>query len=318
MKKNKIVLGLTLVLGAVLLTTGCKAKLANGEEVAISVNGQNITADDLYKELKNKYAKNLIIDEIDKKIFNEIYKDDKEIEENVTKQIEYYKSMYSDNWDTMLKQSGFTDDNDLKDYFRLSFQREKAADDYIKDSITDNDVKKYYEEELGKDVSAKHILIKVGTNGDGLSDEEAKKKAEDLINQLNNGADFATLASENSDDTGSKSKGGDLGYFNKGEMVKEFEDAVYNLEVGKYTEEPVKTSYGYHIILKTDEKEKGSLDELKDSIKEKIYNKKLNEDSNAQSHALIEIRKNYKLDFNDSKLKDLYNEYIDELEKEDK
>ena len=310
MRRNKIVLGLTLVLGAVLLTTGCKAKLANGEEVAISVNGQNITADDLYKELKKKYAKSLIVDEIDKKIFNEIYKDDAEIEENVNKQIEYYKSMYSDNWDKMLKQSGFTDDNDLKDYFRLSFQREKAANDYIKENISDNDIKKYYDEELGNDVSAKHILIKVS---DDVTDEEAKAKAEDLINQLNNGADFSTLASENSDDTGSKSNGGSLGYFNKGDMVKEFEDAVYSLEVGKYTTEPVKTSYGYHIILKTDEKEKGSLEDLKETIKEKIYNKKLNDDTNAQSNALIEIRKNYKLDFNDSKLKDLYNEYIDDL-----
>ena len=59
--------------------TGCgKTKLKNGEEVAIKVNGKNITADTLYNELRKKYAKNIIVDDIDKKIFNVIYKDDKD------------------------------------------------------------------------------------------------------------------------------------------------------------------------------------------------------------------------------------------------
>ena len=100
MKKSKIVLGATIIMAGVLLTAGCgKAKLKNGEEVAIKVNGKNITADTLYKELKNKYAKNLIVDDIDKKIFDVVYKDDKEIEEQLNSQMEYIKSQYKDNRD---------------------------------------------------------------------------------------------------------------------------------------------------------------------------------------------------------------------------
>ena len=303
MKKSKIVLGTAIIMAGIMITTGCgKVKLKNGEEVAISVNGKNITSDTLYKELKNKYAKNIIIDDIDKKIFDVIYKNDKDIEKQVDNQLEYIKNQYSDNWEETLKNAGYDDEESLKDELRLSFQRSKAVDDYIKDNIKDDEI------------SAKHILIKVKTENDeeGLTDEEAKKKAKDLIKKLNDKADFSELAKENSDDTGSAAKGGDLGYFNKGDMVKEFEEAAYNLKVNEYTKEPVKTSYGYHIILKTGEKDKAKLKDIKDEIIEKMVAKKKEEDKTITVTALDEVRKNYKLKFKDSKLKKLYKEYIDE------
>lgn len=314
MKKSKIVLGAAVIMAGVLLTTGCKTKLKNGEEVAISVNGKNITADTLYKELRNKYAKQIIVDDIDRKIFNTIYKDDEEIEKLVSNQIEYIKNQYADNYEETLKNAGYEDEDALKDEIRLSYQRTKAVDDYIKDNIKDDEIKKYYNEEMSGDISAKHILIKVksDTDSEGLSDEEAKKKAEDLIKKLNDGADFSTLAKENSDDTGSATKGGDLGYFNKGDMVKEFETAAYNLKVKEYTKEPVKTSYGYHIILKTGEKDKAKLKDVKKEIIEKLVEKKKEEDKTITVTALDEIRKNYKLKIKDSKLKKIYKEYINE------
>ena len=312
MKKNRIVLGIVLILGVIFLSTGCKAKLKNGEEVAVKINNKNITADNLYKELKNKYAKNIIIDMIDKKIFDDIYKNNEEIEEKVKNKMEYLKKSYGDNWETTLKNAGYDDEDKLEDEMRLSYQRTKAVDDYLKDNISDKEIKEYYENEYVGDISASHILIKVATDGeDGLSDEDAKNKANDLINQLNDGADFATLAKENSDDTGSAVNGGDLGYFNKGQMVEEFEKAAYNLGVNEYTKEPVKTTYGYHIILKTGEKEKESLDKAKDTIKEKVLAKK-KEDAKTEIETLDAIRKKYGLKFKDSKLKKIYKEYIDE------
>lgn len=316
MKKNKIVLGTAIVLAGVLLTTGCgKAKLKNGEEVAIKVNGKNITADTLYKELKNKYAKNLIVDDIDKKIFNVVYKNDKDIEKQVEQQLEYVKSQYSNNWEETLENAGYEDEDALKDEFRLSYQRNKAVDEHIKENIKDSEINKYYKDEMVGDISARHILIKVksDTDKEGLSDEDAKKKAKDLIKKLNDGEDFAKLAKENSDDTGSASNGGDLGYFNKGEMVQEFEDAAFALKVNEYTKEPVKTTYGYHIILKTGEKDKEKLTkDLKKEIKDKIVAKKKEDDPTITVTTLDEIRKKYKLKFKDSKLKKLYKEYINE------
>ena len=312
--KKKIVLGLTLFIGIALLTTGCKAKLKNGEEVAIKLNKKNITADTIYKELKTRYSsniKNVIVDLIDEKILGTKYKNDEEIEKQTSDYIEYIKSTYNDDFEDTIKKSGFVDEKDFTNYVRLNYQRQRAIEDYIKENISDKEIKEYYDNEVAEDISAKHILIKVSDDEDGLSDEEAKEKAESLITELNDGADFSTLAKENSDDTGSAVDGGDLGYFNKGQMVKEFEEAAYALKVDEYTKEPVKTTYGYHIILKTGEKEKKSLDKMKDEIIEKIVDEKRNDKEN-DVKTLDKIRTENKLKFKDSKIKSIYNEYLEE------
>ena len=121
---------------------------------------------------------------------------------------------------------------------------------------------------------------------------------------------FDTLAKENSDDTGSKEKGGDLGYFNKGDMVEEFETAAYKLKVNEYTKEPVKTTYGYHIILKTGEKDKPKLKEVKSNIIETLTKEKLENDKTLEVTTLDDLRKSYGLKFKDAKLKKNYNNYI--------
>lgn len=90
--------------------------------------------------------------------------------------------------------------------------------------------------------------------------QEAKKKAEKILKEvLKSGADFAALAKEYSEDPGSKERGGDLGWFGKGVMVPEFEEAAFNLKKGEMTKELVQTQFGYHLIKKIDERknEKG-------------------------------------------------------------
>lgn len=313
--KNKIIAISTVVLGAVLLTGCGSAKLKNGEEVVFSVNGKNVTADKFYKKLRDKYAKELMIDVIDKKILDDVYKNDADIEKQASNSIESIKNQYSDNWEETLKNAGYDSEDDLKDEYILNFQRQKAIDDYIKENISDAEIKKYYKEKTAGDIRCKHILISVKdeskSDSTGLTDAEAKKKAEELIKKLDEGANFDDLAKENSNDTGSASKGGDLGYFNKGDMVEEFETAAYKLKKNEYTKKPVKTSYGYHIILKTDEKGKAKLSKVKDSIIETLVDDKLEEDPKLKVEALDDLRKSYKLKFKDSKMKKLYKEYID-------
>lgn len=313
--KKKIMLVCALIM-SIFIVSGCgNAKIKNGEEVVFKVNGKNITADSFYKELRNKYGSAIMIDMIDRKILDVVYKDDKEIETQAKNQIETLKAQYSDNWESTLKNAGYDDEDDLYKYFVLSYQRNKAVEKYVENTITEEEIKNYYNENTVGDISAKHILIKVkddsDENSEGLSDEEAKKKAEELIKKLDDGANFDTLAKENSDDEGSASNGGDLGYFNKGEMVKEFEDAAYDLKVNKYTKEPVKTTYGYHIILKTGEKDKPKLKAVKENIIETLKDEKMEEDPTLEVTALVELRKEYKLKFKDAKSKKLYNKYIE-------
>ena len=135
---------------------------------------------------------------------------------------------------------------------QLNFLRDRALhNDYFKstvvDGITEDAVKERYEKEVaatppGKELKARHILV----------DSEEQAKA--VIEELNNGADFVELAKEKS--TGpSGPQGGDLGYFTRGRMVPEFEEAAFALEPGTFTKEPVKTQFGWHIIKVEDQRE---------------------------------------------------------------
>jgi peptidyl-prolyl cis-trans isomerase D len=93
---------------------------------------------------------------------------------------------------------------------------------------------------------ARHILIKVAPGADAKTDAAAKAKAEGLLKQIQGGADFATLAKANSDDPGSKDKGGDLGFAKRGMMVPEFDKAIFTQKIGDT--QIVKSQFGYHVI----------------------------------------------------------------------
>ena len=116
---------------------------------------------------------------------------------------------------------------------------------YIKSVMTEERIKQRYEKFLKErkpedSVHAFHILVK--------TEDEAKA----IIAQLKGGADFATLAKEKSIDPSAKQNGGDLDWFVKEEMVPEFSEAAFKLQKGQFTETPVKTQFGYHVILVVD------------------------------------------------------------------
>jgi len=128
----------------------------------------------------------------------------------------------------------------------------------LKDEVTptEDEIKAYYDANVsefdkGKEVNARHILFRTPQDATEEQIAEVKAKAEAVLTQIKEGADFAELAKANSEDPGSKENGGDLGFFNKGRMVPEFEDAAFALAVGQVSE-LVKTQFGFHII-KVDE-----------------------------------------------------------------
>lgn len=131
-------------------------------------------------------------------------------------------------------------------YLLISHQSEKN-----KVQIPEPKLKEYFEANKQRysrpeQVQARHILLKT----EGKDDAAVKKQAEDLVKQLRAGGDFAALAKQFSDDPGSKENGGDLGYFERGRMVPEFEQAAFSQAVNAIGD-PVKTQYGYHIIQVT-------------------------------------------------------------------
>jgi len=133
------------------------------------------------------------------------------------------------------------------DYLRLS------ADELMKSvSVSEEQVLAYYKDhsdkvQLPEKRNVRHILIMSAKEADAKIDAAAKAKAEDLLAKIKQGDDFAKLAEANSEDPGSAARGGELGFFQRGDMVPEFEAAAFNLTKGE-TSSLVRTNYGYHIL----------------------------------------------------------------------
>jgi peptidyl-prolyl cis-trans isomerase C len=133
---------------------------------------------------------------------------------------------------------------------------------FLADKVTDDELKKHYDEMMKGmpatvELHASHILL---TN---------KADADAVIKLLDAGGDFAKLAKEKSKDTQSGANGGDLAWFSEGDMVPEFWAAAVKLDKGKYTEQPVQTQYGWHVILLVDKRTKPApaFDQIKDQVK---------------------------------------------------
>jgi peptidyl-prolyl cis-trans isomerase C len=151
------------------------------------------------------------------------------------------------------------------------------------DAISDAEIKKAYDKNYGgessKEYHARHILV------------DDKATAEDMIAKLDDGADFAKLAEENSTGPTSK-KGGDLGWFSPDQMVDAFAAATTKLEKGSYTEEPVKTRFGWHVIKLEDVRDNPppKLDDVRDKLRSQIAREKV------QAH-LADLRDKAEVDY---------------------
>ena len=136
-------------------------------------------------------------------------------------------------------------------------------------SISEEEMKDYFETNKEmfnqeEEVKARHILV------------ETEGEANEVLEKLNAGEDFSELAKEYSLDKGSKESGGELGFFGRGRMVKEFEDAAFALKTDEISE-PIKSSYGYHIIQVLDKKEakEAKYEDNKDKVKDIILEGKI-------------------------------------------
>jgi peptidyl-prolyl cis-trans isomerase C len=148
----------------------------------------------------------------------------------------------------------------------------------VKDiTVTDEDIEQFYKINKEKffvpeQVKARHILVKVSPDATGDEKKKAVEKAEGVLERAGQGDDFAKLAEEYSDDPGSRQRGGALGFFGKGRMVKSFEDAAFSLKPGQISG-IVETRFGFHIIKVEDHKEAHTrpLEEVRDIIKTQLH-----------------------------------------------
>jgi parvulin-like peptidyl-prolyl isomerase len=144
-------------------------------------------------------------------------------------------------------------------------------------TVDDAAARKYYDEHKkeSEEASARHILIKfkgspvpAREGKPELSEEQALAKAQEIRKKLLAGGDFAAIAKEESDDTGSGSNGGDLGSFKRNSMVPEFEQVAFSQPIGQVSE-PIKTQFGYHLI-RVDKRESPSFESMRSQIEERM------------------------------------------------
>lgn len=174
-------------------------------------------------------------------------------------------------------------DQDPKTKAQIAFQMDQMLASSLFKEISDKvkideaAIKAAYEQTKGEagEVKAKHILIRfegsrvpLKEGQKDLKKEESLAKAKELKAKLDGGGDFAALAKTESDDAGSGAAGGDLGFFAKGQMVPQFEQAAFSQPIGKVGE-PVESPFGYHLILVEERRSKG-LEDVRKSIEEKL------------------------------------------------
>jgi foldase protein PrsA len=283
---NKIILTTATILAS-LTIAGCA-----DNTVASSTAGK-ISQDELYEAMKTNVGSTTLQQLIIKDVLTEKYGEtvtDKKVNAEYKEQEESYGG--ADVFKNVLASSGFTDAA-YKDTIRLNLLIEQAVKENSK--FADKEVKAAYEA-YTPPMTVAHILV------------EDEAKAKELITELGDGADFATLAKENSTDTNTAEKGGEL-TFSTGEMVPEFEEAASKLDEGEITTEPVKSEYGYHIIKMENKAKKGSLKEERKTIEEQLLQDKLADSATVQS-ILSEIIQDANVTITDEDLSTAMDSYL--------
>ncbi|PFN14777.1 peptidylprolyl isomerase [Bacillus cereus] len=280
MSKKQLFMGTAIC--SVLFLSACGG--SGSEEVVTSKVG-NVTPNNLNKELKQKFGKTVLYQIMTKKALFGKYKVS---DADVKKKVEETKKQLGDKYKATLAQAGLKNEEELKEQMNVQVAIEKG----VKETITEKDIKDNYKPKL----KASHILVK---------DE---KTVSEIKEKINNQEDFAELAQQHSEDTGSKEKGGELPEFGPGQMDPKFEEVAYKLKVGQVSD-PVQSSYGYHVIKLKEKKELKPFAEEKDNIRKGLETKRLQDPSGKWAQKVVDDAfKKADIKINDKDLKDTFKE----------
>lgn len=287
------------------------AKLEDGKEPVAEIDGLVITAEDLYEDMKNIYSISSLLDKIDNNILEEKYPETDEMKDEVKTEAEKYYNIYEQYYGTTKEQflanNGFANEKAFLEYLTLQYRRNLYSEDYVKSLVEDKEVEEYYEDKVYGDINTKHILVKVDSDATDEEKTEAENLAKEIISKLNEGKTFDEVKEEYKD----KITYEELGYKSyNASLESAYMEEMENLNNESYSKKPVKTSYGYHVVYRIDQKEKPSLEDVKEEIIEALANEKASEDANLYYVSLEKMRTEAGIKFHDTVLEDKYNTYM--------
>lgn len=297
-----------LVLASTLALAACSNN-TNSETIATTKYG-NVTREEFVNTMKDTVGEQTLQRLVLTKVLEGSVEDSKKLKEDAEQEVAKLVAQYGGENGMLaaLKQSGIAS----VDAYRQTIYLNKLMTAAVKKAaaFTDEDIKKYYDE-WEPQIKVQHILIAAKATASDEEKAAAKAKAEELIQKLKDGADFSELAKENSADTGTASKGGEIGPFKRSDMVKEFSEASYNLKnVGDITETPVETQFGYHIIKMLDKGEKKPFDEVKSQMEEEMLQAKL-KDSAYLHQTMVDLLKGADVKISDESLQNALKNFLD-------
>lgn len=315
-----------LVLACVVLLAGCNkdVKLANGENAIVTLKDGAISSDEYYAELKKANSAQVLMNMIDQKLLETIYETDSNEKQYVKQQVKQAESAAKSAGTTLEVYLnyyyGLTSKEAFEEYLSLSYKRDLWTNDYAKETVTEKQIQEYYDTMIVGDIEASHILISVDVDSDASDEDktkaqnEALDKAKSIIEKLDNGEDFATLAKENSEDEATRENGGSLGKINSDDVVSEVFDSLKSMSDGSYSKEPVKSTYGYHILYKKSQDEKPELnDDKKEEITEKIA-EEIADESGFYIKALKALREKNEMKIVDGDLEKAFEDLMSQYE----
>ena len=308
-KNNIVILTIGVILGVIITIPFFPkriAKLKDGTEAVAIINDKNITADDLYNSMKNEYSLVSLLNLIDKTVLEDLYtltdSMNTEIDETLEYYFDLYKSYYGYTEEEFLTNNGFSSKDDFREYLVLDYLRNLYYQEYAEEQVTTSKINSYYKNSVFGKINTNFIAV--ATSADNATD-----LIEKIITKLNEGSTYEEITEEYKDKITYK----ELGYqgFNS-DLDSEYMTALKKLKDNQYTKEYVTTDYGYTIIFRLDTEEKDTLDNVKDDILKYLAEEYKENDENLYYKALINLRKKYNLEFNDTDLKNKYQQYCKE------
>ncbi|KRK36877.1 peptidylprolyl isomerase [Levilactobacillus parabrevis ATCC 53295] len=272
-----------------------------GNQTVATTSGGKITESAYYSSLKGTSSGKQVLQQM---ILNKVLEKQygsKVKKTAVTKQFNTYKAQYGSSFKSVLAQSGMTESS-LKTEIRSNLLLKEAVKDNV--TVTDAQYKKQFKS-YEPEVTVAHILVSKKSTANTVINDLKDTKKSDMTSE------FTKLAKKYSTDTATKNKGGKLSAFDSTDtsLDSTFKKAAFKLKTGEYTATPVKTQYGYHVILMLKNPGKGTMNQHKAELKKQIIDNDMN-DSTVLHNVVAKVLKKGDVSIKDNDLKNILSDYL--------